>query len=144
MIRISNMKISRNMKYKVHCVLFTVHQFPWGSGNALFFCSSYRQASQVCCDTTNHQEKWKCYDKKQKDINKKSNQSPDNFLPPKRQTNRGTWKHTNCKLEHWNRNDIPLSSSTDGTTSSIFLHPLHGQSANQPALPWENEETRQL
>ena len=36
------------MKY---CVLFTAHQFPWGSGNVLFFCSSNPQASQAYCDT---------------------------------------------------------------------------------------------
>ena len=35
------------MKY---CVLFTAHQFPWGSGNVLFFCSSNPQASQAYCD----------------------------------------------------------------------------------------------
>ena len=28
MIRISNLKIRRNMKYEVYCVLFTAHQFP--------------------------------------------------------------------------------------------------------------------
>ena len=38
------------MKYEVHGVLFTFHQFPWGSRNVLFFHSSYPQASQVYCD----------------------------------------------------------------------------------------------
>ena len=42
------------MKYEVYCVLFTVHQFPWRSGNVLFFCSYYPQASQVYCDITHH------------------------------------------------------------------------------------------
>ena len=51
MIRISNMKIKRNMKY---CVLFTAHQFPWGSGNVLFLCSSNPQASQAYCDNRQH------------------------------------------------------------------------------------------
>ena len=51
MIQISNMKIKRNMKYEVYCVLFTAHQFLWGSGNVLFFCSSNPQASQAYCDT---------------------------------------------------------------------------------------------
>ena len=46
------MKITRNMKDEVYCVLFRVHQFRWGSGNVLFFCSYYPQASQLCCDTT--------------------------------------------------------------------------------------------
>ena len=45
------MKVRRKLKNEVCCVLFTVHQFPWGSGNVLFFCSSYPHASQVCCDT---------------------------------------------------------------------------------------------
>ena len=45
------MTVRRNMKFEVFCVLFTVHQFPWGSGNVLFFCSSYPQALHVSCDT---------------------------------------------------------------------------------------------
>ena len=44
------MKITRNMKNEVYCVFFTAHQFPWGSGNVLFFCISNPQASQVYCD----------------------------------------------------------------------------------------------
>ena len=34
------MKVTRNMKSEVFCVLFRVHQFPWGSGNVLFFCAT--------------------------------------------------------------------------------------------------------
>ena len=32
-------------------VFFTVHQFPWESGNLLLLCSCCPQASPVCCDT---------------------------------------------------------------------------------------------
>ena len=52
------MKVRRTMKNEVCCALFTVHQFPWGSGNVLFFCSPYPQASQVCRDRSSALNCW--------------------------------------------------------------------------------------